>query len=181
MSTPPLVSVLLIGAGAAALFAVVAHLYAPKRRRCPRCQQRTKRLETMCYLCAHGNPGNRRCEECVNEAYAKIEPWGLSAARGGAPATICAKCGTVAMFKCPKCAEEFYDYTQSMAHSNQRFAPVVRVMRAALKRIAACAKWAGAEGHGDYRDIEVDATDALAVEAGGVPGSTKRTVRDGTV
>lgn len=52
-------------------------------------------------------------------------------------AEACPTCGTAAHFKCAKCGEEWYDHKQSMAHSNQRFAPVLREQRAIIAALEA--------------------------------------------
>jgi predicted amidophosphoribosyltransferase len=41
------------------------------RRRCPRCQQRVNKLETMCYLCAHGG------DECLQMVREDLEAYGV--------------------------------------------------------------------------------------------------------
>jgi len=52
-----------------------------------------------------------------------------------------------------------------IAHAPEDIAALlaeVEALRTALRRIGICAKHAGAEGHGDYRDIEADASMTLA-------------------
>lgn len=40
-------------------------------RRCPACRQRSRRLETMCYLCAHGG------DECLQMVREDLEAYGV--------------------------------------------------------------------------------------------------------
>lgn len=149
----------------------------------PRTPRRVEHSEALCDGGIVRDAQQRWSDDTIERVNAEpepVSPWAHEARRGAfivrellralpapepAPleqVEVCPHDGTVAHFKCDKCGEEWYTHKAGMAHSNQRFAPEVRALKAALQRIVACAKWAGAEGHGDYRDIEADAADALA-------------------